>query len=47
MNKNGIELSLQTIAILILIVLVVVILIVAYKSQITKLFELFGGFISE
>ena len=45
MNKNGMELSFQTIAILVLIVLVLVVLIVAYRSQIFKLFDLLGGFI--
>ena len=47
MNKNGVELSLQTIAILILIVLALVILIIAYNSQITRLFELLGGFVGD
>ena len=47
MNKNGVELSLQTIAVLILIVIVLVVLIVAFKNQITNLFDQLGGFILE
>ena len=47
MDKNGVELSFQVIAILILIVIVLVILIIAYNGQLTKLFDIFKGFIIE
>ncbi len=47
MNKNGVELSFQVIAILILIVLALVILIMAYNGQLAKLFKIFEGFIIE
>lgn len=43
MNKNGIELSLQTIAILILVILVVVTLIIAYQSKFADLFDVINN----
>ena len=39
MNKKGVELTLNTIVVLILAVLVLVILIVAFRSQLTALFD--------
>jgi len=47
MNKDGVELSFQVIAILILIVIALVILIMAYNGQLTKLFDIFRGFLIE
>ncbi len=44
MDKKGVELSFETIAILILILLVLVILILTYGSQFSKLFAALGGF---
>ena len=39
MNKKGVELTLNTIVVLILAVLVLVVLIIAFKSQLTALFD--------
>ena len=47
MNKNGVELSFNTIAILILIVLVLILFITAYRTQITKLFDILASFIGD
>jgi len=46
MNKNGMELGIQTIIILILAVLVLVILVIAFRSQISALFNSFVNLIS-
>ncbi|MEK6907589.1 MAG: hypothetical protein AABW45_03605 [Nanoarchaeota archaeon] len=46
MNKNGMELGIQTIIILILAVLVLVILVIAFRSQISSLFASFSNLIS-
>lgn len=47
MNKNGVELSLNTIAILVLIVIVLITLIVVYRTQLLNLFEIFKNLIPE
>ena len=44
MNKNGMELTFQTIAVLILMILVIVVLIIAYRTQLNNLLEIFKGF---
>ncbi|MEK6834644.1 MAG: hypothetical protein AABX61_00075 [Nanoarchaeota archaeon] len=46
MNKNGMELGIQTIIVLILAVLVLVILVIAFRSQIYSLFSSFTNLIS-
>ena len=46
MNKNGMELGIQTIIILILAVIILVVLIIAFRSQISSLFSSFSNLIS-
>lgn len=46
MNKNGMELGIQTIIILILAVLILIILVIAFRSQISALFNSFVNLIS-
>lgn len=41
MDKKGVELSLQTIIVIILAIIVLVILIIAFRSQMTSLFDSF------
>lgn len=47
MNKNGAELGIQTIIILILAVLVLIVLVIAFRSQISALFSSFSNLISD
>ncbi len=46
MNKDGMELGIQTIIILILAILILVILVVAFRSQLYALFNSFANLIS-
>ena len=46
MNKNGMELGIQTIIILILAILVLIILVIAFRSQLSALFNSFMNLIS-
>ena len=46
MNKNGMELGIQTIIILILAVLILIVLVIAFRSQISSLFSSFANLIS-
>ena len=46
MNKNGMELGIQTIIILILAILVLIILVIAFRSQLSALFNSFANLIS-
>ena len=47
MNKKGLELSLQTIIVMILAILVLIVLLYAFRSQIYSLFNTFGNLISD
>lgn len=46
MNKDGMELGIQTIIILILAVLILIVLVIAFRSQISLLFNSFTNLIS-